>query len=532
MVSGHGWRPGLEIPLRGSIRTAGLMVRIRGRRIRSPPRGSTRSAGSEVIEAAPDIFPFRAPLRLELPGILVLRNNRARKCLLGGRDMGHVTDSDVDGFVNGSLAPADRQRLVRHLISGCSGCSARIFTAARDRMGPSDPAQEEPAYGAVIDRAFRKFRRLVRRWREDQGRLSRGLAWVREKNGLLSELSPPQARTILPWIRVQILLELSFEMRHRDPVRMLGLAKHAQEVADRIETTPYGQGFLSDLRTRAWAELANALRVNERYRETEAALWQARLLLEQGSGDRMLQARLDDVEGSLRKDQRNFKEAGALMDAAHRAYLKVGEHHLAGRVLVSKGLCLRLAGRPLEAVRVLREAIALLEEPKMAASARHNLLDSLVDAGRLAEAGQVLFESDLRQAFADDPQSLLRLRWVEAKLLARRGRLADAARVLGEVRAGFRQHGLEYVAAVAGADEAALLLRQNLKKEAHVLALELSRTFSRLGIHEEAERALQFLESACRGHVATPELAERIGRFLDRAANDRRLRFDPAALVR
>ena len=45
--------------------------------------------------------------------------------------------------------------------------------------------------------------------------------------------------------------------------------------------------------------------------------------------------------------------------------------------------------------------------------------------------------------------------------------------------------------------------------------------------HEEAERALLFLEAACRGHVATPELAEGVGRFLDRAANDRRLRFDP-----
>lgn len=84
MVSGHGWRLGLETTLRGSTRMAGLMAQIRGRRIRSPPRGSIRSAGSEVIEAAPDIFPFRAPLRLELPGILVLRDNRVRKCLLGG----------------------------------------------------------------------------------------------------------------------------------------------------------------------------------------------------------------------------------------------------------------------------------------------------------------------------------------------------------------------------------------------------------------------------------------------------------------
>jgi tetratricopeptide (TPR) repeat protein len=444
----------------------------------------------------------------------------------GRREMSHVTDGDVDDFVNGALAPVDRQRVVRHLISGCTACGARISAAIRRRMETSSPPREEASYKVVVDRAFRKLRRLARRWREDQERLSRGLAWVREKNGLLSELPPAQARTILPWTRVEILLQLSFEVRHRDPVRMLDLAKHAQEVADRIETTPYGQGFLSDLRTRAWTELANAWRVNERYGEAESALWYARSLVEQGSDDPMFHARLDDVEGSLRNAQQRYVEAGALMDAAHRTYLKVGEPHLAGRVLIKKGLCLRLAGRPLEAAQVLRAAIGLLEDPKMVASARHNLLDSLVEAGRLAEAGQVLFESDLRQAFAEDPQSLLRVRWVEAKLLARRGRLADATRVLGEVRAGFREQGLFYVAAVAGADEAAQLLRQNLKKEAHALALELARTFARLGIHEEAERALLFLEVACRGHVATPELAEGVGRFLDRAANDRGLRFE------
>jgi hypothetical protein len=143
--------------------------------------------------------------------------------------------------VSGALAPVDRQRVVRHLISGCAVCGSRISAAIRRSL--ETPSREEASYGAVIDRAFQKFRRLVRRWREDQERLTRGLAWVREKNGLLSELPPAQARTILPWTRVEILLQLSFEVRHRDPVRMLDLAKHAQEVADRIETTPYGQSF-------------------------------------------------------------------------------------------------------------------------------------------------------------------------------------------------------------------------------------------------------------------------------------------------
>jgi hypothetical protein len=129
------------------------------------------------------------------------------------------------------------------------------------------------------------------------------------------------------------------------------------------------------------------------------------------------------------------------------------------------------------------------------------------------------------------PWPPLRLRWTEGKILARRGRTADAARVFAEVRSGFRSHGLEYVAAVAGTDEAAMLLRMGQRKEAHLLALDLWRTFQQHGIHAEAERALRFLEVACRGRVATPVLAERVGRFLDQAQRDRTLRFEPAALL-
>lgn len=450
--------------------------------------------------------------------------------------MEHLAEEDVEAFLKGSLERQDRLRVVRHLVTGCAVCGAKVFAAApADACLPPGPRPDEEIYEKAFDRAWRSVRGLTRRWAEDQERLARALGWVREKGGLLSELTPAQTRSILPWNRVEILLQLSMESRFRDPARMLDYAKNAQEVASRIEKAPYGPGFVADLQARTWIELTNALRVNELYLQAEAAVRYARVLLEKGSGDLLLQARLDDVEGSLRKDQRRFEEAAALLSEAHAVYLHLGETHLAGRTLVNKGLALRLAGDPNEAARVLREALSLLEperDPGLVASARHNLFDSLVDAGRLGEAGEVFFESGLRQAFADDPQSLLRLRWVEAKMLSRRGRLADAARVLGDVRTGFRSQGLEYVAAVAGADEAAVLLRLGRKKEAHLLALDLWLTFQRHGIHAEAERALRFLETACRTQAASPDLAERVGRFLEDARRDRGLRFDPERLIR
>jgi len=126
---------------------------------------------------------------------------------------------------------------------------------------------------------------------------------------------------------------------------MLDLAKQAREMADQIETTPYGQAFLYDLRARAWGELANAQRVNERYSVAESVLYRARELREQGSGDPLLVARLHEVESSLRRDQRRFLEAGALMGSAHRIYRRIGEHDRARQALKRKELYLRLAGR-------------------------------------------------------------------------------------------------------------------------------------------------------------------------------------------
>jgi hypothetical protein len=238
----------------------------------------------------------------------------------------HATDREIEEFSDGTLASADRRRLVRHLISRCPVCGPRVSAALRHRTHFFVPPREEISYTVVVDRAIRKFR------------LAWGLARVRET----------QTRTIQPWTRVEVLLQLSREARHRDPVWMLDQAKQAQEVADRIETTPYGQAFLYDLRTRAWIELANALRVNKHHGEAESALWSARALAEQGSGDPMLRARLNDVEGSLRKDQRRYIEAGALMSSAHRIYLKIGENARAERVLKKKDLYLRLADRPLQ----------------------------------------------------------------------------------------------------------------------------------------------------------------------------------------
>jgi tetratricopeptide (TPR) repeat protein len=450
--------------------------------------------------------------------------------------MDHLTDVDVESFLSGCLPPEDLRRVVRHLASGCQECGMRIRIAVPSEMFlPQGPPPEEDAYDACIDRALKEARRRTRRWKKDQERLERGLGWVRERNATFSGLSGSQMQTLVPWTRVEILLQLSFDLRYSDPWRMLDLAESAQKIADGIEATPYGPAFLADLRARAWSELANAARVNEQYRRTEGALREARIHLERGSGDPLLKTYADEVEASLRKDQRRFRESCSLLDEVYQSYMEVGERQLAGRALVSKGINLRLLKAPSDAVKVLRKGIELLNarrDEKLFVVAQFNLLDALVDSGDLHEAVRLLVMTGLRDKLAEDPLNKVRLRWVEAKILARRERLEEAEEVFAEVRAGFRQQGLEYVAAVAGVDQAIVLLRQGKQNEAHLLAYDLWVTFHRHEVHEEADRALAFLEVVCRLKVVTVKMAEGVRSFLDQAQDNRRLRFDLLGMAR
>ncbi|HJX26534.1 MAG TPA: hypothetical protein VJ885_01375 [Thermoanaerobaculia bacterium] len=447
--------------------------------------------------------------------------------------MEHLTKDDVEGFIDDTLAAADRRRVMQHLLTGCRECCATFALALpQDLFLPQAPRVEEDAYDAVIDRAWEEARRRTKRLKNDQERFERGLALIREHD--FHGISQAERQSILAWTHIEIQLQLAFEARYRNLGDMLERAERAVYVAKRLDKTPYGPGYVTELQTRAWAEYANALRVNELFDAAEAALYEARVLLERGTSDPLLHPRVDTIEACLRKDQRRFKEACELHDEAYVAYLKIGDHHLAGRARVSKGIALWLSGNAPAAAKTLQEGIALLDiqrDPKLWATAQHDLLTAYVDLGQLGQAGQILLKTNLRKVFADDPQSLLRLRWVDGRILVKRKRFADAESVFRDVRAGFREQRLEYAAAIAGVDQTEMLLRLGKKKDAYLLAYDLCVTFRRYETEPEAAKALTLLETICRMKVGTAEMAERIRWFLEQRLHDRSLRFDGRFLL-
>ena len=447
--------------------------------------------------------------------------------------MDHLAEKDFDDFWQDCLEPVALRRAVRHLASGCEACR-QLLLATAPKVTPFWRLERLPddAYDAPVDRALRSVRKLLPKIDQVRERSDRGLALFRERGGWDGITSAEKRSFQGLWPHIEILLQRSFDARYSKPREMLELAQTAQAVSERLNGSRYGDRMTSDLQARVSGELGNAYRVNERYQEADTAFTAAHRLLDQGTGDLFLRAQLWNLESSLRRAQRRFGNALTLLGEAHRAYRKLGERHLAARMLMQRGSCLYVSGSAQEAVKCLRRAIQQIDvarDPQLAATASHNLLDALIETGQIGEAGRFLLESGLRHTFANDPLNLLRIRWVEAKILAGHGRLADAERVFGDVRAGFREHKLHYVAALAGMDLALVRVKQG--KDVRDLALELYSECRAHGVNPQAVRAFHTFEILSRHKAVTVPRVERLRGFLAQLQHDPGLAFSVLKVV-
>lgn len=338
------------------------------------------------------------------------------------------------------------------------------------------------------------------------------------------------ARRVPARTRIEHLLELSHEMRYRDPEKMWILARGAASAARTLEVGRYTPAQKLDLRARTQIELANALRLKHDFAHAEDCLEEAATLIEQGDCNPQTEGRLMDVYASFLMDQRQLEEAFLLLDKLYRHYLDYGETHLAGRSLISKGIALHYDDRHQQAVGALRKGLAAIipdRDPKLLSSGQQALLHALVDAKEYSEAGKLLMESGLRHAFADDPLNLLKLRGIEGKIFAGLGKLRRAEKIFTEVKEGFDRRDREYLVAMLDLELAGVLLRQGRADEVEPLAEEALEIFQDLEVGREALRAVRFLQSACRQKLATATLVQQVVAFLHRCEHQPGLRFVP-----
>jgi tetratricopeptide (TPR) repeat protein len=332
---------------------------------------------------------------------------------------------------------------------------------------------------------------------------------------------------------IELLLAKVQEERYRNPQTMVSLARLAQGAADRLDPSCCGLEVTNDLRTRAWAELANAYRVTDDLDRAMEALQQAADWLERGTGDPLLLARVADLAASLCCDRRRLAEAHELLDEVHEFYREQGDLHLAGRALITKAYVANADGKPRQALALVTEGLKLIDihrDPTLAASALQNLIFYTAECGLLKKARTLLFRARAADLLADDELIRVKLRWVEGRIQAGQGNLAAAA-AFSETKEGFLKFDLLYKAGLAGLDLTLVWLRQRRWPEVRKLAAELVLIFQDLRIDREAYAAMQVLHDACFRELREStadrliEMAEAVKSFLEELPRRPGLRF-------
>ncbi len=443
----------------------------------------------------------------------------------------HPTTADLEGFVWNRL-PAERARAIAsHLVLGCGTCLTALAPHVAGLLGVADPPEhslsprEADEYDDAIDRAFATVLRHAEKFAKKRAReVSSPLAVS------LLEASPGPPPHLGDVPRFEALLERSWALRHENPDGMVRLAERARAMAERIEPRELGDRRLADLRCRAWVELGNAHRVADHLLEAEQALGRATDLYLQGTQDELLAARLFDVQASLLGACRRFDLAETALDLVFAIHRRRGDHHLAGRALISKGTYVGHQGDAEESVRLIEQGLGLIDQdqdPRLLFVALHNQARFLADCGRLREARIVLWKLKARRLDPGGRISGLKVRWLEGQINARLGELDRAELALLDVKRGFDEAGLAYKAALAGLELAVVLLRRGRTDAAIAEVLAAVDVFQSLGIAREAAVSVLLLKKGCERRMADVALLEYVIGLLHRADGPPAGRIEP-----
>lgn len=432
--------------------------------------------------------------------------------------------------MRGEIGPWEVVRvLLRHVVEVCPRCQ-RQWSEQSGRSLSLGAELARLEYSAAFSGALELLpRRCVdlQRERREAPILVDELASLEEETEqirLLEEESRFQT-----WGVCDLLISHSRRAAFEDPAMAQGLARLAIELVDHLDSWKYGASFLEDVRALGYAYLANGLRMASQLRQAQKATDRARRSLELGAGDPLVMAQVLSLEASLRRDQRRFDEAQRLLDEVILIYRETGEAHLEGRALVKKAYGLREACASQEAIPVLRRAVKLIDpqrDTRLLLCARHNLIYTLLDCGRSAEARKLLDLSRDDYAEYRDFWTQLRLRWVEGKLAAVEGRYAEAETFFLGVREGFLDNEVGYDAALVSLDLALLYLAHGRNIEVMQLARQMYPIFHAQDVHREAVAALVIFQKAALSQNLTSSTVEGIAAYLRRARHDPSFRYE------
>lgn len=380
---------------------------------------------------------------------------------------------------------------------------------------------------AVADLTGEALVRIVRGNRARHARRRAGRLWktLRKCSPNRRRLLIEKAREYQRWYVAERLCHESARAASHRPTLAMELAELALLAA---ELSSGDRAWKDRLRGYCFAFVANALRVQGELRRAEETFTLAEELWKTGAhADPGLLAawRLPDLKASLRRGQRKFQEALDLLDEA----LALGPE-AAGRILLNKAATLEQMEEAEQAVEALNKAAPLVEaggDRHLLFALEFNRAALLCDLENVAAADELLPAVRALATELRHDVHLVRVLWLQGRVLAGFGRIQDAITALEQVTKDFADLLMAYDCALASVKLASLYLRQGRTTEARELAVWMKRVFWTLGIEREAMAALILFCEAVRTDAASADLAERLFRYLQRWRYDPDLRFEP-----
>jgi tetratricopeptide (TPR) repeat protein len=351
----------------------------------------------------------------------------------------HPTADMLDRFLTGVAAGPESRWALAHLVGRCEVCS-RYLRAGLDKL---DAAEGAARYDAVFAGALDRSASGLDAIRAEQ--LEATTLWVTILH------TPPARRLDLvvgnpryhTWAMAARFLEAAAEFHWQDTPSGLEACRLALAIAQRLPPAAYPAGLNHDLRARALAGLADALRLDRQIEEAGATLRQAWDALDEGTGDPLERASLMRVEANLEMAAGDHARAAALLRPAAAIYRRYGDRHQEGRTLQKLARAVGYED-PVRGVALSDRALALIEpgrEPLLELAVRHVLIWSLNDCGMPGQALDLLerWRPLYRQCRETEPQ--LMLSWLEARICRRLGHLVAAERGLVTVWHDFHLAG-------------------------------------------------------------------------------------------
>ncbi|HXU45174.1 MAG TPA: hypothetical protein VN783_06595 [Thermoanaerobaculia bacterium] len=435
----------------------------------------------------------------------------------------HLSRELLRAVADGELPPRSFLTMVLdHLFEFCPHCASEWAAYKRELSAspgsyaralaflPTLLQQQLPKVQAEDSEARRDLRALLR-LPEDRrlGRVRR--SYHRFRTPTLAQLLIAECRKRLTSV----------------PREAFHFADLAREVTNQVPDS----AIAHELRALAFGEMANAIRAVGDLPHSDRLFGQARRLTRLGGvSDPEVLARLDSLEGSLRKDQRRFREAEDVLKRSQFFYERIGDRSGIGRVLMQLASVFYQDGKVSRAVRLIRDTIGYFDPDSdlwLYLAARRNLATYLVEAGRHDEALAIIDEDEVKHRSLEEPLLQIRYTWLRGKIALDQREWESAVSLLAAAQEVFLSSEKEFDTALVSLHLAQAHLAAGQTAETKRIASEIVPLFEANELHREALAAVLLFRDAAEHETLTATFLRELGAFLEASRADHSLRFEP-----